>query len=215
MGGWLVFAATASALAQSTIDGSHCIVFVPGTIHGELARCARLLERDHPLKATTLTLSLGGTAPNHVQSIALSLDGAPAFQNLPVDAAPPITASDVGLVLADMNFDRLVDFGLMTTATGGPQGIYLWFVFQADNKGFMASPGLSALPDPRPDAVSQRIVVLRQRGRPAGVDLYRWQADLLLLDERIERACVDGRCTCRHLRPLRWGFELLRAAACP
>src|SRR3970040_2200464 len=86
--GGLVFAARASALAQSPVHGSHCIVFVPGTIHGELARCARLLERDHPLKATTLTLSLGGTAPNHVQSIALSLDGAPAFQNLPVDAAP-------------------------------------------------------------------------------------------------------------------------------
>ena len=198
--------------AQTTMDGTNCIVFYP-TPHSELARCARLLPKDHPLKATTLTVTLVGDPPNRVGSVRLSLDGGPPFEKLPLDATPPISLSDVGMRFADMNFDGLIDFGVLTTATAGPRATYRWFVFNAAAKRFEADGTLSALPDPRADQALRRIVVKRY-GRGPSSDLYRWDGGRLLLDERIEPVCAGGRCTCRHLLPGRHGFTLKSAGPC-
>ncbi len=192
------------ATAQTTMDGTNCIVFYP-TPHSELARCARLLPKGHPLKATTLTVTLVGDPPNRVRAVRLSLDGAPPFEELPLDATPPITLSDVGMRFADMNFDGLIDFGVLTTDAAGPQGTFRWFIFHPAQKRFAADSALSALPDPRADAALRRIVVKRL-GRTPASDLYRWDGDMLLRDGRIERVCAGGRCTCRHLKPGRHGF---------
>ncbi len=200
------------ATAQTTIDGTNCIVFYP-TPHGELARCARLLPTGHPLKATTLTVTLVGDPPNRVRSVRLSLDGAPPFQELALEAAPPITRSDVGMRFADMNFDGFIDFGVLTTDVAGPQGTFRWFIFHPAQERFAADRALSGLPDPRVDAALQRIVVKRH-GRTPASDLYRWDGDLLLLDERIERICIGGGCTCRHLKPRRHGFAVANTGSC-
>jgi hypothetical protein len=209
---WLLATTVPPAAAQTTLDGSYCIVF-DGTIHGELARCARLLRTGHPLQATTLTLALIGDAPDRIHHVAISLDGATAFQSLPVNATPPLSHSDVGILFADMNFDAFIDFGVMTTATAGPAGTYQWFVFRPDEGKFSASARLSALTGPRTDPASRRIVSER-RSAPAGFDLYRWQAGMLVLDERVERTCIGGRCSCRHLRPQRHGFALSGSGPC-
>lgn len=200
------------AAAQTTMDGTNCIVFYP-TPHNELARCARLLPKGHPLKATTLTVTLMGDPPNLARSVRLSLDGAPPFQDLPLHAAPPISLSDVGMRFADMNFDGLVDFGVLTTAEAGPRGTYQWFIFHPAKKRFEADKALSALPDPRADKARKRIVVKRL-GRTPTSDLYRWDGYSLRLDERIERICAGGRCTCRHLKPRHDGFALKRTVPC-
>ncbi len=204
--------AAAPAPAQTTLDGTNCIVFYP-TPHSELARCARLLSKDNPLKATTLTVTLMGDPPNLAHSVRLSLDGAPPFEELPLNAAPPLTQSDVGMLFADMNFDGLIDFGILKTATAGPQGTYQWFIFRPGSKRFEASPALSALADPHADRKLKRIITQR-RGTPPASDLYRWQDGLLLFDERIERICAGGRCACRHLRPGRHGLSLASAGPC-
>jgi hypothetical protein len=205
--------AALSALGQTTIDGTNCIVFYP-TPHSELARCARLLGKDHPLKATTLTVSLIGDPPNLAHAIKLSLDGAQPFQELPVKAAPSLTQVDVGMVFADMNFDGLVDFGVMTTAAAGPLGTFQWFVFDAGEKRFEFNPALSRLANPHAEVAKRRIVSER-RGSPDRTDSYRWQAGKLVFDERLERACTSGRCTCRRLKPVGRKFMLLGAGPCP
>ena len=212
--GWLaVLVAAAPALGQTTIDGTNCIVFYPMP-HSELARCARLLGKDHPLEATTLTVSLFGDPPNLARTIALSLDGAPPFQELPVKAAPSLTQVDVGILFADMNFDGLIDFGVMTTAPGGPEGTFQWYLFDARKKRFEYNPALSRLADPHADTAKKRVVSER-RGSPGRTDSYRWQAGKLVLDRRVERLCTTGRCTCRHLKPAGREFMLLRAGPCP
>ncbi len=211
--GWLaVLVAAAPALAQTTIDGTNCIVFYP-TPHSELARCARLLSKDNPLKATTLTLSLIGDPPNLARSIRLSLDGGPPFQDLPVKAAPSLSAVDVGILFADMNFDGLMDFGVMTTASGGPEGTFQWFLFDARTVRFEFNAGLSRLPDPHIDA-ADKFIVSEQRGPPDRTDSYRWQAGKLELVKRIERVCTSGQCTCKYLKPLGQKLVLLRAGPC-
>ncbi len=211
--GWLTMLVVVSpALAQTTIDGTNCIVFYP-TPHSELARCARLLSKDNPLKATTLTLSLIGDPPNLARSIRLSLDGAPPFQELPVEAAPSLSPVDVGILFADMNFDGLIDFGVMTTASGGPEGTFQWFVFDAKTVRFEYNRRLSRLPDPHVDAAAKRIVS-EQRGPPDRTDTYRWQAGKLQLEKRVERVCKSGRCTCKYLKPQGREFVLLRAGPC-
>ncbi len=114
---------------------------------------------------------------------------------------------------ADMNFDGLIDFGVLTTATAGPRATYRWFIFNPAAKRFEADGTLSALPDPRADQALRRIVVKRY-GRGPSSDLYRWDGGRLLLDERIEPVCAGGRCTCRHLLPGRHGFTLKSAGPC-
>jgi hypothetical protein len=192
--------------AQTTRDGTHCIHF-PGTIRGEIVRCARLLPPGHPLAATTLVLSLFGEAPNRIAHIALTLDGQRTLQLLSVEAAPPVGPVDAGLWFADMNFDGLVDIGLMTSP--GADSAYLWFLFDRETNAFALSPALSALRAPRPVPARRRIIA-----GVGGSDLYRWQGDELRLEERVERTCSGGACTCRRLRPARHGLSFGQKGPC-
>lgn len=195
--------------AQLTFDGTNCVIFAD-MFDGELVRCVAKRQ-----DGSTLKISLIGKRPNSVRKIALSINGLPAFQTMDVVAEPIIDHQNIGLLIADMNFDTLPDFAVMEFAAAGPNTPYLYFLFNAETGMFDASPALSRITAPVFDANSGTITSRwRDNAVRSGLDRYAWRDGTLVLVERIERLDDGSQCRTNTYSEQTGELKLLKSADC-
>ncbi|NNE24490.1 MAG: hypothetical protein HKN11_17960 [Rhizobiales bacterium] len=195
--------------AQLTLDGTNCVIFAD-MFDGEIVRC---VARRHD--GSTLKISLIGKRPNRITRIELSINGLPPFQTLNVVAEPTIDHQNIGLLITDMNFDKLVDFAVMEFAGAGPNTQYLYFLFHADTGKFEASPALSKITAPTFDALNGTITSRwRDSATRTGQDSYVWHNDKLKLVERTERTDEGAQCLIRTYKDQNGKLELVKSAGC-
>lgn len=195
--------------AQLTLDGTNCVLFAD-MFDGELARCVALRP-----DGSTLKISLIGKRPNAISKIELSIDGLPAFQTIDVVAEPTIDHQNIGLLITDMNFDKLPDFAVMEFAAAGPNTPYLYFLFNAETGKFEANPALSEITTPVFDADNNTITsVWRDNAAKSGRDRYAWRNGKLVLVKRIERVVDRSQCQVHTYAERDGELRLMKSAAC-
>lgn len=195
--------------AQLTLDGTNCVVFAD-MFDGELARCVALRP-----DGSTLKISLIGKRPNAVHKIELSLNGLPAFQTIDVVAEPIIDHQNIGLLITDMNFDKLPDFAVMEFAPAGPNTPFLYYLFNVETGKFDASQALSAITAPMFDAKSGTIISQwRDNAARSGRDSYVWRNGKLALVERIERTNDGSQCRTNTYGEQNGELKLMNSADC-
>ena len=183
---WLLLGAP-QAEAAFSLDGSNCVTFSGTRPHRELAQCVVFTKGSH-----TLTVSLHGTAPNHVTQVTFSLDGAPPFQKLDTDIFPVITPTDVGMRIVDLNFDGHADLGLMVSMDPGGRFHYLLFDPQANR--FVSSQFLGGLEQVRVDAKRQVVVSTRRRAGATEIETFAWANGKYRIVERTIRETRTKSC---------------------
>lgn len=195
--------------AQLTLDGTNCIIFAD-MFDGELARCvARRPD------GSTLKISLIGRRPNSVKKIELSINGLPAFQAIDIKAEPTIDSQNIGLLITDMNFDKLPDFAVMEFAPAGANTPYLYFLFNAETGMFDASPSLSRITAPIFDEESGTIISRwRDNAARSGKDRYVWRDGKPALVERVERTDDGSQCHINTYSELNGELKLVKSADC-
>ena len=195
--------------AQLTLDGTNCVIFAD-MFDGELVRCvARRPD------GSTLKISLIGKRPNSVKKIELSINGLPAFQAIDVKAEPTIDSQNIGLLITDMNFDKLLDFAVMESPPAGPNTPYLYFLFNAETGKFDASPLLSRITAPVFDVESSTIISRwRDNAAKSGQDRYIWRNGKPALVERVERTEDGSQCRTNTYSERNGELKLAKSADC-
>ncbi len=164
--------------AAVSLDGSNCVLFA-GQTKRELAVCVAWAGEGH-----TISISLVGSAPNSVEQVVLRKDGAEPFQTLELKANPPISASDVGVLYTDMNFDGHGDLGIMRRGDLlGPEPFYYW-LYNAEANKFVRSRRLENLVAASFHPKIKRVVNRWRDGRFRYKDTYTWRKNHLRLLER-------------------------------
>ncbi|MDH3740773.1 MAG: hypothetical protein OER56_04170, partial [Hyphomicrobiales bacterium] len=160
-------------------------------------------------------ISLIGKRPNRINGIELSINGLPPFQTVDVVAEPTIDHQNIGLLITDMNFDKLVDFAVMESAAAGPNTPYLYFLFNAETGKFEASPALSKVTAPKFDSNSGTITSRwRDNATRSGLDSYAWRNGKLTLVGRIERTDDGSQCLIRTYAEQNGKMEFVKSADC-
>ena len=173
---WPPPAAHAGAVS---LDGSNCVLFGGQARRRELAVCVAWEN-----EGRTLSVSLIGRPPNHVEEVILRRDGGEPFQTLQLKARPPISNSDVGMLYTDMNFDGHGDLGLMRRDDPTVRRPFHYFLFDPLTKRFRRSDVLELLPGVGFDADKERVVTRWADDTYRYKDTYSWEGDSLRLRTR-------------------------------
>lgn len=141
---------SASGIASFTASFQPCVLPVIATgSDGVLARC------QVEFAGKPGWVELVGQAPNRVREAVFRNKDEKAVQRIPVSARPFIDPENVSIIVRDMNFDGMPDFGLrdfaLTTANE-PWQFWLW---DMSRNRFVFHPALSRLPNPEVSTASQ------------------------------------------------------------
>jgi hypothetical protein len=182
------FGSNGSGEAAVSLDGSHCIIF-GGQVKRELAVCVAWEG-----EGQTLSISLVGRAPNHVERIVLRRDGADPFQTLHLQAQPPISLGNVGLLYVDMNFDGYGDLGIMRREHTAVHRPFFYFLYDARLKKFTRAPVLETLDRVTFDAKAKRVTSRWREQARSYKDSYAWYGKSLRLSEREQWGGAEAGC---------------------
>ena len=147
------FASTAlptSGNASFTASFQPCVLPVTAAGNdGVLARCQ--IE----FAGNPGSVELVGRAPNHVQEAIFRDGNNETVQRIPVSARPFIDPENVSIIVRDMNFDGMPDFGLRDFALTGPNEPWQFWLWDRGHNRFVFHPALSKLPNPEVSTASQ------------------------------------------------------------
>lgn len=116
---------------------------------GVLARC--LVE----FAGNPGSVELVGRAPNHVREAVFRDRDNETVQRIPVSARPFIDPENVSIIVRDMNFDGMPDFGLRDFALTGANEPWQFWLWDRVHNRFVFHPALSKLPNPEVSTASQ------------------------------------------------------------
>ena len=101
------------------------------------------------------TVELVGQAPNQVHEAVFRGLNDETVQRIPVSARPFIDPENVSIIVRDMNFDGMSDFGLRDFALTGPNEPWQFWLWDMVQNRFVFHPALSKLPNPEVSTASQ------------------------------------------------------------
>ena len=148
---WLTLMVSATPGAASFTASFQPCVLPPaaGAGDGVLARCQVEFAGKPGL------VELVGRAPNHVREAVFRDQDNRIVQRIPVSARPFIDPENVSILVRDMNFDGLPDFGLRDFARIGANEPWQFWLWQAARNRFVFHPALSKLPNPEVSKTSR------------------------------------------------------------
>ncbi|MEM9472600.1 MAG: hypothetical protein AAGA00_11590 [Pseudomonadota bacterium] len=143
---------------------------------GVLARC-QIEFAGHPG-----SVELVGRAPNHVREAVFRDQDKQTVQRIPVSARPFIDPENVSIIVRDMNFDGLPDFGLRDFARTGANEPWQFWLWEDARNRFVFHPALSQLPNPEvsPAAKVVRSHVVEDDDNKVTTITYRWHQGKLM-----------------------------------
>jgi len=164
-------------LASFTASFQPCeLPFVATGNDGVLARC------QVEFAGNPGSVELIGRAPNHVREAVFRDRDKKAVQRIPVSARPFIDPENVSIIVRDMNFDGMPDFGLRDFALTGANEPWQFWLWDSERNSFVFHSALSRLPNPEVSTASQAVrahVVDEQNN--VITNTYIWQKDELVL----------------------------------
>ncbi|MEO9876892.1 MAG: hypothetical protein ABJM26_03520 [Anderseniella sp.] len=175
---WFAFVWVPShVLASFTASFQPCELPVVATGNdGVLARC------QVEFAGSSGSVELVGRAPNHVREAIFRDEDNETIQRIPVSAQPFIDPENVSIIVRDMNFDGLPDFGLRDFALTGANEPWQFWLWDGVRDRFVFHSALSKLPNPEVSAASQvvRAYVIDEQDNIT-TNTYTWNEDELVL----------------------------------
>lgn len=101
------------------------------------------------------SVELIGRAPNHVREAVFRDRDKKTVQRIPVSARPFIDPENVSIIVRDMNFDGMPDFGLRDFALTGANEAWQFWLWDSERTSFVFHSALSKLPNPEVSIASQ------------------------------------------------------------
>lgn len=101
------------------------------------------------------SIELVGRAPNHVREAVFRDRDNLTVQRIPVSARPFIDPENVSIIVRDMNFDGMPDFGLRDFALTGANEPWQFWLWDEERSRFVFHPALSKLPNPEVSKASR------------------------------------------------------------
>ncbi|NNJ74960.1 MAG: hypothetical protein HKP56_07350 [Anderseniella sp.] len=101
------------------------------------------------------SVELVGRAPNHVREAVFRDRDKKTVQRIPVSAQPFIDPENVSIIVRDMNFDGMPDFGLRDFALTGANEPWRFWLWDRVRNSFVFHTALSKLPNPEVSTASQ------------------------------------------------------------
>lgn len=101
------------------------------------------------------TVELVGQAPNQVHEAIFRGQNDETVQRITVSARPFIDPENVSIIVRDMNFDGMPDFGLRDFALTGANEPWQFWLWNAKRNRFLFHQALSKLPNPEVSTASQ------------------------------------------------------------
>ncbi|MGI9513481.1 MAG: XAC2610-related protein [Anderseniella sp.] len=101
------------------------------------------------------SIELVGRAPNHVREAVFRNQDNQAVQRIPISARPFIDPENVSIIVRDMNFDGMPDFGLRDFALTGANEPWQFWLWDGESSRFVFHPALSKLPNPEVSKASR------------------------------------------------------------
>jgi hypothetical protein len=117
--------------------------------NGVLARC------QVDFAGSSGTVELVGQAPNRVHEAVFRGQNGETVQRIPVSVRPFIDPENVSIIVRDMNFDGMPDFGLRDFALTGANEPWQFWLWDRMHNRFVFHPALSKLPNPEVSPASQ------------------------------------------------------------
>lgn len=175
---WFAFVLFPShGLASFTASFQPCeLPVVAAGNDGVLARC------QVEFAGNSGSVELVGRVPNHVREAVFRDEDNETVQRIPVSARPFIDPENVSIIVRDMNFDGMPDFGLRDFALTGANEPWQFWLWDTERKRFVFHPALSKLPNPEVSIASQvvRAHVVDKHGNIT-TNTYIWRKDDLVL----------------------------------
>lgn len=174
---WLVLVVP-SILGNASFTASFqsCVLPVVATgKDGVLALC-QVEFAGHPG-----SVELFGRAPNHVREAVFRDEDNQIVQRIPVLAQPFIDPENVSIIVRDMNFDGLPDFGLRDFARTGANEPWQFWLWETTRTRFVFHAALSKLPNPEVSKASGvvRSHVIDDHSNVTTIT-YRWRKGKLM-----------------------------------
>lgn len=179
---WCAFCFT-SLFVPTPAGGSYTASFQPCDLPVAVADNNGVLARCHvEFAGKPGTVELIGMRPDRVRAAVFRNRDGHIVQRIAVSAHPFIDPENVSIILRDMNFDGMPDFGLRDFAVNGanePWRFWLWDVLQ---RKFVYHEVLSRLPNPEVSSVSKvvRSYIVGARN-VVTTNTYIWHNGKLLL----------------------------------
>ncbi len=130
----------------------------------------------------TGSVELLGDAPDQLREVVFRDHDGRTVQRIAVSARPFIDPENVSIIVRDMNFDGMPDFGLRDFAVNGANEPWKFWLWDALRRQFVYHEGLSRLPNPE---VSRMSKVLRSYVIDAEnnvtTNIYFWRNGKLFL----------------------------------
>ena len=101
------------------------------------------------------SVELVGRAPNHVREAVFRDQHNLTVQRIPVSAQPFIDPENVSIIVRDMNFDGMTDFGLRDFALTGANEPWQFWLWNSESNRFEFHSALSKLPNPEVSTTSR------------------------------------------------------------
>lgn len=164
-------------LASFTASFQPCELPVIATGHdGVLARC------QVEFAGNPGSVELIGRASNHVREAVFRDRDKKTVQRIPVSARPFIDPENVSIIVRDMNFDGMPDFGLRDFALTGANEAWQFWLWDSERTSFVFHSALSKLPNPEVSTASQvvRAYVVDEHNNIT-TQTYIWRKGELML----------------------------------
>lgn len=179
----LVLPASASASFTASFQPCELPAAVSGG-SGVLARC------QVEFAGGMGTVELIGRPPNQLREAVFRDHAGHTVQRIAMSVRPFIDPENVSIIVRDMNFDAMPDFGIRDFSVNGANEPWKFWLWDARQNKFVYHQALSRLPNPEVSSTS-RVV----RSYVIGVDnnvtthIYIWRnGELLLRGSAVEPA---------------------------
>ncbi len=138
------------------------------------------------------SVELVGRAPNHVREAVFRDRDKKTVQRIAVSARPFIDPENVSIIVRDMNFDGMPDFGLRDFALSGANESWQFWLWDGVRSSFVFHPALSKLPNPEVSTASQvvRSYVVDEHSNIT-TNTYTWHKGSLVLQGAARETRTD------------------------
>ncbi len=177
---WLASATMpASGNASFTASFQPCdLPVVASGSTGVLARC------QVEFAGSPGSVELVGQAPDRVAEVVFRGQDNETVQRITVSARPFIDPENVSIIVRDMNFDGMPDFGLRDFALTGANEPWQFWLWDGVRNEFVFHRGLSKLPNPEVSTASRVVRAYLVDGHNnITTKTYSWHKGELVLQE--------------------------------
>ncbi|WP_337660628.1 XAC2610-related protein [Anderseniella sp. Alg231-50] len=175
---WLASTAVpAPGNASFTASFQPCdLPLVASGSNGVLARC------QVEFAGSQGSVELVGQAPNRVTEVLFRSESNETVQRIAVSARPFIDPENVSIIVRDMNFDGMPDFGLRDFALTGANEPWQFWLWDEVLDRFVYHRALSKLPNPEVSTASQVVrAYLVDEHNNITTKTYSWHKGELVL----------------------------------